>query len=133
MAFYAEMLRRGSWLVNNANMIYMYKRVLQREWEVKREEQHRKYQEWYNSLTDEERKEVDQRRREKERREHEKSMLALYQLMRLPMMIAGLYDHSYNRFSEMYNYDGTINEDFFRNMRDEEKDAEIVNTEAVNV
>ena len=84
MAFYAEMKRRRWYKVVELNMIYLYKKKL--------------YDDWYNSLTDEQKERLAERRRQRElkaEREFESAINNLFYLASKcvrPNTYGGVYD-----------------------------------------
>lgn len=139
MAFYAEMVRRDSWVVNGVNRIFMFKKIRYEEWELEQEKKRREYQEWYDSLSDEERAEVERRKAEKERRHQMEVRYAMKALLMMPMAIAKMYRHSdyiYNtrKYGEEYNWDGTPNEEYFHRLSlQSKKEQEVIDADAVYV
>lgn len=138
MAFYAEMVRQNSYLINDANMIYMYHRVLAARWKEYREQKHKEYEEWYSSLTDEEREEVDRKKRAREERERMELMNSMKGLLMMPLVMLDIMGRQsrHNTYGGMYNVDGTPNEDFFHELserRREEQERNAIDVEAVEV
>lgn len=77
MAWYAELNRRNWYCINGVDMIQIYKQKL--------------YDDWYNSLTDEQKRRLEEyRKAEAEKRKHDTQM-ALAQLM----SIFSLYPSKY--------------------------------------
>lgn len=67
MAWYAELKRRKWYCINGIDMIYIYRKKL--------------YDDWYNSLTEEQKELLEKRRKEKEEKEHKEAIRALASLM----------------------------------------------------
>lgn len=93
MAWYAELKRRKWYRINGMNMPYIYKKHL--------------YDEWYNSLTEEQKQCVEEnkkKRQEREERELLQSLinlatLGLFYKCRIPDKYHGVYDE--NGFSKI--------------------------------
>lgn len=77
MAWYAELKRRKWYCINGINMIQLYKQKL--------------YDDWYNSLTDEQKQRLDEYRKEKEEKRKHDAQMALARLM----SIFSLYPSKY--------------------------------------
>lgn len=78
MAWYAELKRRKWYCINGINMIHEYKKKL--------------YDDWYNSLTDEQKQRLEEYRKAKaEKRKHE-AKIALARLEIMNMIIARFID-----------------------------------------
>lgn len=138
MAFYAEMVRRNSFYVNSMNMVeYTKKLRYEAEREKERQEQERKikeYEEWYQSLTDEERAEVDRKNAENKMKEKEAVMRPIMDILLASAMImeayAGRPIGRYDKYGSLYNYDGTVNENYFKEKQEE---VDTIDVEAVEV
>lgn len=129
MAFYAEMVRRNSWFVNNMNQISFYKKTCYEEEQARKKKE---YDDWYASLSDEERAELARREDERTRREREELLRSMRGLLALPMAVASMYSRSsgfsrYDKYGVLYNYDGTPNENFFN--KDVKQDDDIIDVE----
>lgn len=78
MAWYAELKRRKWYCINGIDMIHEYKKKL--------------YDDWYNSLTDEQKQRLEEYRKAKtEKRKHE-AKIALARLEIMNMIIARFID-----------------------------------------
>ena len=83
MAWYAELKRRKWYCINGVDMIHVYKRKL--------------YDDWYNSLTDEQKQRLEEYRKAKaEKRKREAEMA----LARLGMMFETMNRLTHGRMSE---------------------------------
>lgn len=98
MAWFAEMKRRHWYRVIGVNMIYWYSNKL--------------YDEWWESLTDEQRELIEERRRK--RKDHEKSEV-MTSLMSLAMMTDIMLDMCNSR-SRRDKYHGVYDENGFPNI-----------------
>lgn len=95
MAWYAELKRRKWYCINQWDAISWYKKYL--------------YDEWYNSLTDEQKERLEEhRRREKERKERELET-SLMHLAYMTATICGLNARNHNRDK----YHGVFDENGF--------------------
>lgn len=78
MAWFAELKRRKWYCINQVNMIIEYKVYL--------------YNEWYNSLSEEDKQKLKEyKERKKQQRENE-ARLAIMKLLSMNRMISGLYE-----------------------------------------
>ena len=98
MAFYAELKRRKWYCINQFNAIRWYSRY--------------SYDEWYNSLTEEQKQILEENRRIREEKRHKEAQAALARLMYMTATIAGLRNRKYDKYHGLYNYDGTVNEQY---------------------
>lgn len=86
MAWYAELKRKKWYCINGINMPYLYKKHL--------------YDEWYNSLTEEQKQTLEENRRkqrEKDERELQQSLMRIaaltgYYRSKMPDKYHGVYD-----------------------------------------
>lgn len=77
MAWYAELKRRKWYCINGVDMIQIYGKKL--------------YDDWYNSLTDEQKQRLEEYRKEKAEKDRREAREALQRLLMMSGMIAGLY------------------------------------------
>ena len=98
MAFFAELKRRKWYCVNQFNAIRWYRKYL--------------YDEWYNSLTDEQKQKLEEYRRKKKEKEEREAKEAIQRLAYMTATIAGLSNRKYDKYHGLYNSDGTINEQY---------------------
>ncbi len=77
MAWYAELKRRKWYCINGIDMIHAYKRKL--------------YDDWYNSLTDEQKQRLEEYRKAKAEKDRREAREALQRLLMMSGMVAGLY------------------------------------------
>lgn len=83
MAWYAELKRRKWYCIDGIDMIHLYKRKL--------------YDDWYNSLTDEEKQRLEEYRKEKEeKRKHDAEMA----LARLGWLCSFMNEATHGRMDE---------------------------------
>lgn len=99
MAFYAELKRRKWYCVNQFNAIRWYRKYL--------------YDEWYNSLTEEQKQILEENKRRREEKRHKEAQAALQRLAYMTATLAGLNSRRYDKYNGLYNYDGTINENYW--------------------
>lgn len=88
MAFYAEMKRRNWYCVCGVDMIAEYRHFL--------------YNEWYNSLTEEQKVKLEENKKRREEQRQRELNTALAKLTMMSGMVAGLYartnkENSYGR------------------------------------
>lgn len=141
MAFYAEMIRRDSWLVNNANMIYMYKQKRYNDYLERQERKRQEYKEWYESLTDEERAEVDRKKKERQEQDLMRTLDAVKGLLMMPITIAQIamgssFRYEQERYGGVYKADGTVNHDYFKELEEKKQMEELnrkLEQEAIDV
>lgn len=89
MAVYAELKRIGWYCINAGNPIKWYKKKL--------------YDDWWNSLTEEEKEQVEHNRRvakEKRQKEAEKSVQSLLNIM---AMMAGVASSTNSKYGDLYD------------------------------
>lgn len=98
MAFYAELLRRQWYCVCQFNAISWYSKKL--------------YDEWWESLTDEQRDLIEKRREEKNRLETKRLMNSL---LGMANIMSALYSKScrYDKYNGMYDDTGSLVKGFF--------------------
>lgn len=77
MAWYAELKRRKWYCINGFDMIHAYKKKL--------------YDDWYNSLTDEQKQRLEEYRKAKAEKDRREAREALQRLLMMSGMVAGLY------------------------------------------
>lgn len=82
MAWRAELKRRKWYCIIETNMIQIFGKI--------------RYDEWYNSLTDEQKIQLEMKEAEDERRRKEELNLALAKLMILPSLINNIYEDKYH-------------------------------------
>lgn len=98
MAWYAELKRRKWYCVNGIDMIRLYKQKL--------------YDDWYNSLTDEQKQRLEEYRKAKEKKNRREAREALQRLLMMTGMVAGLY-HRHDKYHGMYDEFGFPNRGVF--------------------
>ena len=76
MAFYAELIRRQWFCVNKRNAIYIYSKIL--------------YDEWYASLSEEDKRELEKRKRERELQRKREVEDVICELCIMNRIISGL-------------------------------------------
>lgn len=80
MAWYAELKRRKWYCINGIDMIQFYRKKL--------------YDDWYNSLTDEQKQRLEEYRKAKAEKDRREAIEALKRLLMMSGMVAGLYRRS---------------------------------------
>lgn len=80
MAWYTELKRRKWYCINGVNMIHEYKRKL--------------YDDWYNSLTDEQKQRLEEYRKAKAEKDRREAREALQRLLMMTGMVAGIYSRN---------------------------------------
>ena len=117
MAFYAEMKRRKSWRINGINRIYAYRLKLH-------EEASRRYEEWYASLTEEQKlwlKEKEQRKREQNDANLHK---AISNLLAFSLAAASVFGPRRDpKKNLIYGPDGSLRPDASQRIREYEKNS----------
>ena len=94
MAFYAEMKRRHWYCVNGWNAILWYSDYL--------------YDEWWNSLTDEQRERILERRRKRKEQRAKEAEAALARLLAMTSMVANMGGNNYieRKYHGVYDKNG---------------------------
>lgn len=94
MAWKAELKRRKWYCIKGFDMVSWYSQYL--------------YDEWYNSLTEEEKQRLEEYRRKKKEKEAEEARAAVMRLMSMSAMIAGLNSRksNYEKYHGVYDEDG---------------------------
>lgn len=77
MAWYAELKRRKWHCINGIDMIQLYRKKI--------------YDDWYNSLTDEQKQRIEEYRKAKAEKNRRKAKKAMQRLLMMSDMVAGLY------------------------------------------
>lgn len=77
MAWYAELKRRKWYCINGIDMIQLYRKKL--------------YDDWYNSLTDEQKQRLEEYRKAKAEKNRREAKEAMQRLLMMSDMVAGLY------------------------------------------
>lgn len=103
MAWYAELKRRKWYCINQFDAIKWYKKYL--------------YDEWYNSLTDEQKERLEEYRRKKKEKTEKEAQEALLRLVQMTAMVSGLANRNSSKYHGLYDDNGFPNEDFFKNRR----------------
>ena len=80
MAWRAELIRRRWYCINGFDMITWYSNFL--------------YDEWWNSLSEEQRQKIENYRRNKREREQREARMAVMRLMFMSCMIAGISERT---------------------------------------
>ena len=96
MAWYAELKRRHWYRIIGIDMVTWYSNKL--------------YDEWWNSLTDEQRERILERRRLRKERREQEARDAIARLGLMTAMVAGLYNRTPSRADK---YHGVYDEDGF--------------------
>lgn len=91
MAFYAEMKRRNWYCICGIDMITEYRRFL--------------YNEWYNSLTEDQKAILEENRKRREEQRQRELNTALAKLTMMSGMVAGLYARTNHENSYGDEYD----------------------------
>lgn len=78
MAWYAELKRRHWYRILGTNMVYWYSNKL--------------YDEWWNSLTDEQRERILERRRQRDEQRSREAREAIMIIGMMTAMVSGLYN-----------------------------------------
>ena len=89
MAWRAELKRRGWYCICGVNMISWYSKYL--------------YDEWWNSLSQEQKERIEQRRKDKREREARECKELMYRLMSMTMMVSNMSAHASAKSREKYN------------------------------
>lgn len=82
MAWYAELCRRGWYCINGFDAIHWYTKYL--------------YEEWWNSLTDEQRERIELRRKQRREREEKELQRSIMSLLSMTAAVAGLNERNHN-------------------------------------
>lgn len=90
MAWYAELKRRKWYCIKGVDMICFYKKYL--------------YDEWYNSLTDEQKQRLEERRQAKKRKEEREARAAMQQLAFLTGYIRSRTPNGYPFLYEEFGF-----------------------------
>ena len=77
MAWYAELKRRKWYCINGIDMIQIYRKKI--------------YDDWYNSLTEEQKQRLDEYRKEKAEKSRREAREAMQRLLMMFGMVAGIY------------------------------------------
>ena len=77
MAWYAELKRRKWHCINGIDMIQLYRKKI--------------YDDWYNSLTDEQKQRIEEYRKAKAEKNRREAREAMQRLLMMSGMVAGLY------------------------------------------
>lgn len=80
MAWYAELKRRKWYCINGIDMIQLYRKKL--------------YDDWYNSLTNEQKQRLEEYRKAKEEKNRREAREVLQRLLMMTGMVAGLYSRN---------------------------------------
>lgn len=81
MAWYAELKRRKWYCINGVDMIQIYRKKL--------------YDDWYNSLTDEQKQRLEEYRKAKAEKNRREAREALQRLLMMSAMVSGLSQDRY--------------------------------------
>ena len=94
MAFYAEMKRRHWYCVNGWNAILWYSDYL--------------YDEWWNSLTDEQREKILERRRKRKEQRAKEAEAALARLLAMTSLVGNMGGNNYieRKYHGVYDKNG---------------------------
>ena len=77
MAWYAELKRRKWYCINGIDIIQLYRKKL--------------YDDWYNSLTDEQKQWLEEYRKAKAEKNRREAREAMQRLLMMSRMVSGLY------------------------------------------
>lgn len=77
MAWYAELKRRKWHCINGIDMIQLYRKKI--------------YDDWYNSLTDEQKQRIEEYRKAKAEKNRREAREAMQRLLMMSRMVSGLY------------------------------------------
>ncbi len=77
MAWYAELKRRKWYCINGIDMIQIYRKKV--------------YDDWYNSLTDEQKQRLEEYRKAKAEKNRREAKEAMQRLLMMSGMVAGFY------------------------------------------
>lgn len=77
MAWYAELKRKKWYCINGIDMIQLYRKKL--------------YDDWYNSLTDEQKQRIEEYRKAKAEKNRREVREAMQRLLMMSRMVSGLY------------------------------------------
>ena len=89
MAWRAELLRRRWYCINGFDMISWHSKYL--------------YDEWWNSLSQEQKERIEQRRKDKREREARECKELMCRLMSMTMMVSNMSVHANAKSREKYN------------------------------
>ena len=94
MAWRAELKRKNWYCIKGFDMISWYHRFL--------------YDEWYNSLTEEEKMKLEERRRKKKEQDEKEAHDAVMRLLTISAMMAGVNARNYNqrKYHGVYDENG---------------------------
>lgn len=96
MAWFAELKRRRWYCINQFDAIRWYSKYL--------------YNEWYNSLTEEQKQRLEENRRRKREKTEREAQEAIRRLAIMAGIITGVSNKS--KYHGVYNEDGTPNTEF---------------------
>lgn len=96
MAWYAELKRKKWYCINQFDAISWYKKYL--------------YDEWYNSLSDEQKQILEEYRRKRAEKIEREAQEALQRLAIMTGIISGVSNKT--KYHGVYNEDGTLNKEF---------------------
>ena len=99
MAWYAELKRRKWYCINQFDAVHWYNKHL--------------YDEWYNSLTDEQKERLKEYRRKKKEKAERETQEAIQRLLCMTAAISGIASNSNSKYKGLYREDGFIDEDYF--------------------
>lgn len=88
MVWYAELKRRKWYCINGIDMIQLYK------WKL--------YDDWYNSLTDEQKQRLEEYRKAKAEKDRREVRETMQRLLMMTNMVAGLY-YTNDKYRGVYN------------------------------
>lgn len=77
MAWYAELKRKKWYCINGIDMIQLYRKKL--------------YDDWYNSLTDEQKQRLEEYRKAKAEKNRREAREAMQRLLMMSSMVSGFY------------------------------------------
>ena len=89
MAWYAELKRRGWYCINGGNAIRWYKKKL--------------YDDWYNSLTEEQKLQLEENKRKREERRWREAQEAVGRLLSMTTMMADVANRSNSKYGDLYD------------------------------
>lgn len=88
MAWYAELKRKEWYCINGIDMIRIYSQKL--------------YDDWYNSLTDEQKQRLEEYKKRKAEKSKREAHIAMQKLLMMTGMIAGLYNR-HDKYNRIYD------------------------------
>ncbi len=116
MAFFAELKRRQWYCINRFNAINWYSGKVRTD--------------WWNSLTDEQKKEEIRKEQIKEEESRREIIGSLMGIAYAGAMLAGLGSRSrFDKYIGLYGLDGFVNPDYFEN----KKNQDVIDVEAVEL